>query len=378
MNIQGHYLDGKTSGKATAFLEVNQSSSSRLTLTIQHASQTLCIFLNFDDLKFSSRLGNTPREVMFGDDELFITEDNEAIDNLIKQYKEQGKVSLLFKLESNLKLVALASIVTGFMIWSTVVYGIPALAKSIAFQLPSSVTSDLGSTLDILDTSVFSPTEIDIETQNRIQDLVAPHIGAHLAFSPKLYFRKGMKANAIALPNGQIVFTDEFVKLANHDEELLAVFFHELGHLKHKHLARRILQDSMITLLVIFISGDVDSIDIVTGLPTVILDLAYSRDFEVEADTYALDQLHKNNIPVERFATMMQRLDDYYSSEIFNESQHYKKSSADITNKEDNDLNKPNQEIDSGFTLPDFLSTHPTTGDRIQFVKDYKKKHNIK
>jgi Zn-dependent protease with chaperone function len=364
MKIQGYYLNGKTSEKASAFLEVSQENYDNVTISIDKDNSSFeTLFVNWSEINVSSRLAQTPREISFGDNELFITEENDAIDQIIKQSHGSSQGTLLHSLESNIKLVLLATGLTGLLIWSFIIYGIPSLSKTIAFQLPQTVTSSFGSTLNVLDETVFEPSEIEEETQLRITELVAPYIIEHRELNPSINFRKGMKANAIALPNGQIVFTDEFIELAENDEQLLAVFFHELGHLKNKHLARRILQDSFITLLVIFVTGDVDTVDFVTGLPTLILDLAYSRDFETEADTYALDLLHENNIPLESFSNIMQNLNDYYDKD--------EKTDSGIEHDHHTEDKSDN------FGVPDFLSTHPSTVDRIQFVKDYKKKHKV-
>ena len=162
-----------------------------------------------------------------------------------------------------------------------------------------------------------------------------------------------MKANAFALPNGDIVFTDDLVELVKEDEELVAVLFHELGHLQYKHITRRALQNSMVALLTIFIMGDVDiSIDLL-AVPTVILDLSYSRAFESEADLYALDELNKSGIDLDNFANVMVRLNKYYND---GKGDHFARPINDT---------------------PSFLQTHPTTEDRVSLVQQYKASHNL-
>lgn len=121
-----------------------------------------------------------------------------------------------------------------------------------------------------------------------------------------------MKANALALPNGVIVCTDGFVNITQSDDELLAVLFHELDHLSHKHMTQRIIQDAMLTIMVVFITGDVETFDLLTGPPTLLLDLAYSREFEIGADSYALTLLSNHNIPLQSFVDTMRHLEQYY------------------------------------------------------------------
>jgi len=344
MKIGGYYLDGATSKRFTAYLEVGQMASrSSIQLHVEKQSGShQKMPLDYKELTIESRLGNTPREISFGQDQLFVTENNDAIDLLTKQYEVNKSASLLHALESKMTLVILASIITVSLTWSFIVYGIPTAAKVVAEKLPSFASDSFGSSIEILDQSIFEPTELGHARQQEILQLVQPYIEKYEDLNPNLNFRSGMRANALALPGGEIVFTDDFVNLAENDEELLAVFFHELGHLKHKHLSRRILQDSMITLMVIFITGDVDTVDLVTGLPTLILDLSYSRKFETEADTFALERLHRAGIPLQYFSSIMKRFETVYDDE----------ESYD----------------DTDISFPDFLSTHPTTEERIRLT----------
>jgi Zn-dependent protease with chaperone function len=368
MSIKGSYLDGKTSKRVNARLEVSyfpghnpdqcQSDHTLIRLHIEGLDPGAHspIKLEYGALKIESRLGNTPREIAFGQGQLFITHDNDAIDELIKAYNQSSPISLLHKLENNLSLIFFATIATVVLSWSVVVYGIPASAKFIAHQLPEFTTEQLGSGLSILDETLFDPSELEASRQQEIRRLVTPYFEQYTALNPSLHFRSGMAANAFALPNGEIVLTDDFVNLTKNDEELLAVIFHELGHLKHKHMARRALQGSMITLLVIIITGDLDTFDLLTGLPTLILDLSYSREFESESDLYALEQMHHFEIPVDHFATIMQRLNEFY-----------------LEKNETVTENLNDEAVDKKSTIAEFFSTHPSTDERIKLVAKFKK-----
>jgi len=363
MKIKGFYLDGQTSRQQLAYLEIDFTNKISFNLQYEISNEfskidsdatvkesTAKKTISYSNIKTSSRLGNTPREISFGNGELFVSEDNDSIDQINEHLGKNN--SLIHRLESKMMSVIVASILTVCIIWGVVVFGIPASAKMIANKMPTVLSEQFGSSLDILDETVFDPSELELEKQKRITDLMSPFLKQDQSLNPKVNFRSGMKANALALPNGDIVFTDDFINLVENDEQLLAVLFHELGHLKHKHLARRVLQDSMITLMVVLITGDIDTIDILTGIPTLILDLSYSREFEVEADTYALEQLHLHNMPLESFSSVMQLLDNYYHDEI-----------------EDDDFNS---------NIPNFLMTHPATKDRVLMTEEFKAKLEAK
>ena len=367
MRIVGSYHDGKTSRSINAHLEVLSESEGNIRIVLESDEQSVTdspLDLQYSELKIASRLGNTPREISFGDGCLFVTEDNDGVDHLIKHHGQSNQETLLHRLETNTPLILLSIVVTIAVIWGTIVYGIPASAKFIAFQLPDFTSEKLGSSLSVLDKTVFETSQLSASKQDEIRQLTAPYLEEFKDLSPQLEFRSGMKANALALPSGEIVLTDDFVNLVANDQELLAVFFHEIGHLKHKHLLRRALQDSMVALIIIFVTGDVDSFDLLTGLPTLVLDLSYSREFEREADAFALEQLYRNKISVDHFATVMKRLETYYTEPTKDDA-----AEQLLSKVEKKDINID----DESFT--DVFSTHPGTDERVKLIKQFKLTH---
>ncbi len=356
MIINGIYLDGKTSKRVQARLEVLKDQSQCKLHTIHEDFDPETITLDFSKLKIESRLGNTPREIAFGEDQLFISEDHDGVDTLLKLQSPSFYSGLIHKLESNLVLVLTATLVTLSILWLTFSKGIPKTAEYIAFNLPSFTSEYFGSALSILDKTMFDPSNLESDRQAEIKALAKPFIQDDPSLNAKLVFRSSDSANAFALPDGHIVFTDDIVNLAKNDQQLLAILFHEIGHLKYKHLLRRALQDSMITMALILITGDLDSIDLVTGLPTLIFDLHFSKDFESEADYYAIQQLHTHNMSVDAFSNIMKELND--------ES----RGNEEVSNPDDNSLTK----------LGEYLSTHPTTQARVDMVTFFKNNLNAK
>ncbi|MCW8834140.1 MAG: M48 family metallopeptidase [Colwellia sp.] len=344
MLIEGIYLDGKTSKRHTARLEVNNDH--RVT-HIHLAEQQQILSFEHQHYVVESRLGNTPREISFDDDQLFVCDNHDEIDKLIswQTSRSSNQHSWLHRLENNFKLICVSTIVTAILLYGMVIYGIPSTAKVMAHNVPNFTSAQLVSSLDILDKTVFEASRLPPERQQEIRDLMEPYLSSFKSLQPKLVFRSGMKANALALPNGVIVFTDDFVNLTQANDELIAVLFHELGHLTHKHMTQRVIQDAMLTIMVVFITGDVETFDLVTGLPTLLLDLAYSREFEIEADTYALTLLDKHNIPLHSFADAMTNLENYYLKE---------------------------SEGKNNSSMNDFFSTHPKTAERIKLVEQFK------
>jgi predicted Zn-dependent protease len=69
---------------------------------------------------------------------------------------------------------------------------------------------------------------------------------------------------------------------------------------------RRIIQTSTVGAVTTLLFGDVSSV--VANVPTVILDMKYSRDTEQEADDYAIAMLKKNDIKLSKFAMVFEKL----------------------------------------------------------------------
>ena len=344
MFINGTFLDGKTSKRHSARLEVNNQ---QLIIGIHLSATKVSIPVIEHSYLVHPRLGSTPQEISFSDNQLFLCDDFESIKRL-----NTGNIDLpfndsnwLYNLENNSRLILFSVLLTVAFMYSVVVYGIPSSAKFLAHNLPAITSTQLFSTLDILDETVFEESQLSDDRKLEIMTLLTPYLQEYKELSPKLVFRSGMKANALALPNGVIVFTDDFVNLTTSDDELIAVLFHELGHLTHKHMTQRLIQDAIITLVVLFMVNDLESAYLVTGIPTLLLDLSYSRDFEVEADEYALAMLDKHNLPLHSFSDAMNNLENYY---------------------------KQLNDDDSGNALNQFFSTHPSTEDRVKMVERYK------
>jgi Zn-dependent protease with chaperone function len=145
------------------------------------------------------------------------------------------------------------------------------------------------------------------------------------------------------MPNGVIVVTDDLVDLADDERALLGVLAHELGHLERKHAMRRLLQALGVGMLVNLAVGDVSTV--LTAAPTILLDQKYSRDFEREADGYAIDMLHANHVPLTPMATLFEKMRDADGARA--------KATGDNAEQ-------------GGY---DYLSSHPADDERIARLK---------
>jgi Zn-dependent protease with chaperone function len=286
----------------------------------------------------SSRVGNTRRHLYFADGSQCETEDNDAIDEIFSGVRAGAFDRVLHRWESRLGYVLFALVLTAASLWAGVTYGIPALAKQVAFSLPAATDRMLGQeALEGLDKVLLEPTQLTPKRRAELMALfsdMAASIPGAAGYRLELRASKRIGANALALPSGIVVVTDPLVKLANSDDELIAVLAHEIGHLRQRHGLRRVLQDSATALVVIAVTGDIGSVvSLTAALPALLVQSKYSRDFEREADDFALDYLKRRAIPAESLTAILLRME--------------KKAGAP-------------------GSFPDYLSSHPATKERAE------------
>lgn len=261
-------------------------------------------------VRISPRIGETPRHLYFPDGSQCDTADNDGVDLL---FPPGAASRAAHRLERSITYALLALGVTALLAWALITYAIPAVAKVAAFRLPDTTLVALGEdTLKALDEAFLGPTSVAPERQAHVRRLFETLQAAQDGARARLEFRKGraLGANALALPSGVIVVTDELLALATDDAEIMAVLAHELGHLRYRHALRSLLQSSATALIFAFAVGDVTSItSLAATLPTFLLQAKYSRAFETEADDFALAQLAARGIPHEAFASILERME---------------------------------------------------------------------
>ena len=240
--------------------------------------------------------------------------------NDLEQYLPAKSRNTIGKLihyaETHLLIILLALAGTVVASIAMLKYGVPVAAKYAAMATPPSLEKDLGKqTLDVLDhekLGYFTASQLPQDKQTGIQNaLTVMCKKTQTCPEYQLNFRKSktIGANALALPGGYVVITDELIALAdtsqNYDE-ITAVLAHELGHVKERHALRQTLQGTVAGLIILSITGDVSSI--AAGLPALMVNMSYTRELETEADQYALKSLSAACIPTKSFSTILTKL----------------------------------------------------------------------
>jgi Zn-dependent protease with chaperone function len=268
-----------------------------------------------EDVEISEQLGSQPARVELPDGARLEIAD--SVGFYAELSNASGQNQWLHKLESRWSYAALALMLTLALGWVAYVWGIPEGARLAAYALPLEIDDAIGEQgLTILDEHMLAPSELDLQRQLQLLTVfisVVETVGNVDDYRYQLVFRKGQRlgANALALPGGTIVLTDELIALAEDDDELAAVLAHEVGHIRNRHALRALMQNSVVAGLIIVLTGDASSAtSFAAGIPTLLANAGYSREFEYEADEVAREYLLANGIPLDRFATIILRLSE--------------------------------------------------------------------
>jgi len=356
MVLQGIWFDGKTSASQPVELHMNEAGEISV---IRVSDQTLLTTAPFSAVDVKSRVGNTPRYLYFPAGEKCETHDHAMVDQWLKNYRPSTGHSLAHKLETHSYFVALTLALVIVFSWLTITYGLPAASRYIAFQLPQKVMNRASAeTLQILDKTHLKPTTLDAETRARILKHFAPAIAQSSELHIKVIFRNGgdIGANAFALPDGTVLFTDEIVHLAKNDDELLAVLAHEIGHVKYRHSLRALIQGSVISFAVAMVTGDVSAAsNLLASLPIIITNMSYSRNFEREADDNSLVFLDANHIERHYFVDLMERLSYQMECSFLLDSQEKtpKATASNAASSVATGINSSSSEAGETMDLPD-------------------------
>lgn len=349
MGLTGDFYTGADSRRQTAKLAV---AGDELRLISDSNEQVL----SWEAIKVSPRVGNTPRYIYLPEDGVFETADNDGVDRLVRQFNPGVLSGFVHRLENHLGLILVAVVVTVAVTLFTFFYGVPWSSKVVADLMPQSIKTTVStSTLKSMDAQLFSPSELPEEVQQRVRDHFAAMLLLHPELSLSVVFRSSdaVGANAMALPDGTIIFTDDMVRLAENDDELLAVLAHEIGHVVHNHGMTGVVQSSLVFWVIVMMTGDLSAFaDATVTMPAVLMSLAYSRDMEREADAYALELMQAENVQPMHFVSIMQRME------------------ASHGNGPDQagDVEKADQSKDGGWlsNLEGLVSSHPLTDERIR------------
>lgn len=155
--------------------------------------------------------------------------------------------------------------------------------------------------------------------------------------------RDPQTVNAFALPGGQVFITAALMKRLRSEAQLAGVLGHEVGHVvgRHgaEHLAKQRLGAALVTAVGVAASDDRghgQQAAVIAQAVNQLLSLQYSREDELEADRLGLRFMSEAGYSPQAMLEVMQIL----------------------------------QTASNGSAKPEFLSTHPNPGNRLERLQE--------
>jgi len=230
--MRGRAFLGRSSQQTEAELIVGPAVA-RLRADVR----TILVECPSHDLTFDPPLGQTARRIRFPDGTMFETDNHEAVERLTGTTLGK-RLSVAESFSVRLGFYVLAAAVGIYAIWK---FALPFLVWAAVAMTPEPLRDAIDAgTLQAADKTIANATELSSERQDEVQkifqDLVdqLPHEQSR---DFNLTFRDvpALGPNAVALPGGTVVMTDDFVTQFPDDDVIAAVLGHELGHIVVDH-----------------------------------------------------------------------------------------------------------------------------------------------
>ena len=336
MEISGKlYLSGQSKSLPAVLLGCNGG------FWLQSNSKEINLEVHLDKMVIQAPVGSLPYKILLAEGHLFEAENNQEIEEFLEFCEKPNAESWVGYLEQKKTVIFIGIIIMAALAITVPRYILPLAGDQVANWIPQSWLMMAGDeTLAILDESFFSPSELALQDQeklahefNRMASLVLKDQRAKLVFRQS----EEIGPNAFALPGGVVVLTDELVEIAEDQAGVIGVLAHELGHVHLKHPARRLVRSLMALALVSLIFDDAATFaEELAAVSGSLISLAYTREFEEEADRAGKEILIRAGLSPIPLANLLQKLSDGCQE---NCSQ-----------------------------LPEWLTTHPSVPSRIEFL----------
>jgi len=335
-NWEGHYLDGQTAARQRVSirlmrlgLHVTTERGATLWWPYEEIRQTQG-FYSGEQVRLER--GGEFSEALLVSDTSFLTQLHQIAPELATRFHKPAHR------RRRARLVLIAALASMGVLAVLYLWGIPALAAFVASRVPVSWEERLGRSIV---THLVPPAmRCTDKTRTRVIDEIITVLTAPLPTSPftiRVIVVNDSTINAFAVPGGYIVLYRGLLEKTQTAEELAGVLAHELQHIFKHHVTQALIQHVSTGLLLAAITGDTSRAT-AYGLESARLlgILRYSRQSEEEADAAGMRMLLESGIDPKGMIAFYELLT---------------KSTSETS------------------SILKYLSTHPSTGDRIKNLK---------
>ncbi len=210
---------------------------------------------------------------------------------------------------------------------------IPTASNLVALSIPISAEQKMGLAIK---QSLVSPYEID-SVKTKALERFYTKLNFDTEYDLNFVVVDYDMQNAFATPGGNIVVFSGIIDQMECPEDLAALIGHELTHVNERHSTKSIIRSMANAMILSVLLNDVNGItSVVVDNANTFQQLSFSRSLEKEADEFALEMLLKNNINPYGMTNLLHQL---------------------------------NTPLEGDFEIPEFLSSHPITNNRIKYIE---------
>lgn len=200
------------------------------------------------------------------------------------------------------------------------VWGLPWLARVVVHVLPESVETRVGEAVLEQLGGMLAPSRLSPQEQANIErawdevrrkhEVAQATEGLTVRPTRLLIRHSDIGPNALALPGGTLVLTDDMARLLHHDTRVISgVLAHELGHVQHRHGMRMLVQVGVLGVVSSVLWGDFSGL--MAAVPLWLGQAHYSREAEREADAYSVRVLTQAGLSPALMVGLFERFDAF-------------------------------------------------------------------
>jgi Zn-dependent protease with chaperone function len=272
--------------------------------------------------------------------------------------------SIVVQAQQSWRWVAASVLGMALLVGAVYEWGVPWAARAAVPLIPASVDSTIGErAMASLDEHLLAPSKLPPDEQQRLRAAFARAARAQPAGTVPPYrivFRSSeIGPNAFALPGGTMVVTDALVELVDADASVITgVLAHELGHVRHRHGLRLLVQVGAIGAVAGTVLGDFSSL--LAAVPVLLGQAGYTRDAEREADADAARFLKDAGISPAVMVIFFEKIAAH--------------ADRRRTTKEDDPSDTATRSDEPRRRVPSWLgiaiASHPADAERIRFFQE--------
>lgn len=282
--------------------------------------------------------------------------------------------SLVVRLQQSWRGVLASMLLLIMLLIALQQWGVPVAARAALVVIPRTVDTAVGDYAQAaIDKQLMEPSTLPAHQAQALRDALAKAVAGMPAGSVpqwQLVLRASkLGPNALALPNGTIILTDDMVEMVDGNVDVLVgVLAHELGHVQDRHGMRMLVQVTALGAIASMVVGDFSSL--LASVPVLMGQASYSRQAEQESDAFAVDVLRQAGVSPIVMVTMFEKLAAWRvrTAQEAHAKRRAEKPEQSTNAKEP--AEKSDAESDPLSWLGIAFASHPADAERVRYFQE--------